>query len=262
MGKGDRHAPVSIPNRYELKYLVPDSVSGQVREALRPYCTLDRFAAAAADHQYTITSLYLDTPSRAFHRAKIERQHYRFKLRIRTYGELSDGPVFFEVKRKIGDIVAKNRALVPRGDWVSRLTGANPRDASSAELDFRSLMDSHGAIPMLLARYSREAWLSSVDDYARVTFDRRLVYQPVSSWDLLGRPGAWLAQDDVTATRMVGRATVLELKATRHVPSWMIGLIRRIGLIRSGYSKYCTGVERLWGDDRLDRFDDRAAIWV
>lgn len=254
-------APPKIPNRYEFKYLIPECLTDPIRQAIAPFCELDKHAVGQPKNQYVITSLYLDTPGREFHRAKAERQSQRFKLRIRTYGIRSDGPVFLEVKRKSGDIIAKNRTMVDRDSWSQGLTSELESSAGHAERDFRSLMDSWGAGPMLLARYHREPWVSVVDDYARVTFDRQLLYQPCHRYDLLGEDNGWLAQDDAIATRGSSTGLVLELKSTVSVPRWMIALARRFDLMRMGYSKYCTGVERVWGSESMMRFTDRAAVF-
>ena len=256
-----KRRPPQIPMRYEAKYLVPEQLTWALREAILPFCRLDKHAEQAPDHQYAICSLYLDTPQREFHQAKVERQQKRLKLRVRTYGELADGPVFFEVKRKVGDLVRKNRALVPREDWMRRLTELLPADASGAERDFRAVMDSKGALPTLLVRYHREAYASVVDDYARVTFDRRLCFQRMDKLQLLGTTGSWIALDDQTNTHGASRQVILELKATLAVPRWMLGIVQRFGLIRTGFSKYCNGVERLWGSSNLLHFGDRTAVW-
>jgi SPX domain protein involved in polyphosphate accumulation len=238
-------APAHIPDRYELKYVIPESMCAPLRAALRPYCELDRFSAATDDKQYCITSLYYDTPTLLFHRTKQAKQLRRFKLRVRTYGIESDGPVFFEVKRKIGDIVAKARARVPRADWSARLRPQTDDGVGAAERDFTSLLSRHDARPTLLARYHREAWVSTIDNYARVTFDRRLLYQPFHRHDLRGDSRCWRSSDDAMTTRGTSRGVVLELKSTVDVPRWMVALIRRFDLARVGFSKYCSGVERV-----------------
>ena len=101
-----------------------------------------------------------------------------------------------EIKVKVGDIVAKARARVPREDWSARLRPTSTEGLGAAERDFTSLLERHGARPTLLARYHREAWVSSVDHYARVTFDRRLLYQACAQHDLRGEQRGWRSSDD------------------------------------------------------------------
>ena len=49
----------------------------------------------------TISSLYLDTPDFRIIRRSLEREVYKEKLRIRTYG---GEKVFFEIKKRFGKI--------------------------------------------------------------------------------------------------------------------------------------------------------------
>lgn len=102
----------------------------------------------------------------------------RFKLRIRSYGD-GDGPVKLEVKRKLRDIIYKTSATVSPDGW------------SAAEL--LQLVESVRALPRILVRYERLAFSSVVDSYVRVTFDRRMICQPVEGLDLQGDPLAWSA---------------------------------------------------------------------
>ena len=39
---------------------------------------------------------------------------------------------------------------------------------------------------------------------------------------------------------------VLELKFTTQVPLWMVNLVRRFGLVRSGYSKYGNSIRAFY----------------
>ncbi|MBN2361641.1 MAG: polyphosphate polymerase domain-containing protein [Deltaproteobacteria bacterium] len=250
--------PLAIPERYEFKYVIPEARARALVEAVAPFCKMDEHAALAPDHQYQIYSLYLDTPGFEFYRAKQWRQKRRLKLRIRSYGA-SDGPVLYEVKRKIGRIVIKSRVFAARENWRQRLLQPLAADASPSERDFRALMDRTGARPVLLVRYAREAYVSMVDSYARITVDRQIAFQACADWELDGDPGRWIAGEGRAAG---GSRVVLELKCTTSVPLWMMALARRFDLQRTGFSKYCTGVERLWGRQSTRRGDERVAVWA
>ena len=253
-----------IPDRYELKYLVPEGITDAVRAAVAPFCAPDPHARDLPGGRYTITSLYLDSPRHEFYRAKSERDFARLKLRVRTYGDESEGPVFIEIKRKYGEIIAKTRVRAPRASWPELLAGAPPADADPVLHDFSALMARYRAGAVLLARYTREPFVSLVDDYARVTFDRELRYQACDRFDLRGEAMAWHQADDRIATKGTRYGAVLELKCTVDVPRWMMGIIRRFDLLRTGYSKYCTGVARIRDAGRavdLSEFLDRVPRW-
>lgn len=238
--------PIAIPDRHELKFVIPEGRVEAVRAAIRPFCELDRHCQAAPGHQYVIESLYLDTPARDLYRVSRERRASRFKLRVRRYGPDADR-IFFEVKNKDRGMIRKLRAKVPARGWAARLEGASPDDASAAELDFGAKLARYLLRPTVLVRYEREAYVSVVDDYARVTFDRNVVCQAHPAFDFEADPCAWLSIDHPGALKRVHHGVVLELKCTLDAPRWMTRLVETLGLRRMGVSKYCNGVESVWG---------------
>ena len=137
------------------------------------------------------------------HHAKENEALNRFKLRVRTYGEPGDSRVFLEVKRKIRGTIVKSRTSVS----LSR-PGARPDlQPATRDLTFKSVergrsgfsnscawrgKSAHG--PVVLIRYTRESYFSRNDRYARVSFDRKLQYQPTAR-GLLGEGGTGSAMD-------------------------------------------------------------------
>ncbi|MGC4114741.1 MAG: polyphosphate polymerase domain-containing protein [Myxococcales bacterium] len=210
--------PLLIPDRHELKFIIPEHQVDSVRAAIRPFCDLDHHCQTAPDHQYVIESLYLDTPRRDLYRVSRERRASRFKLRVRRYGTKSDR-VFFEVKNKDRGMIRKLRAKVPVEGWADRLEGAYAQDAGAAEVDFRARTDRYLLRPTVLVRYEREAYVSLVDDYARVTFDRRVVCQPHETFDFEADPSSWRSIDHGLALKRVRAGVVLELEVHRRRPA-------------------------------------------
>lgn len=234
--------------RLELKYLIDEPTADKVCRDIAPYCQPDAYSAAARSAGaggYPITSLYLDSPGLAFHRAKERGDSDRVKLRIRTYDDVS--PAILEVKRRHADVIDKTRARVPR-DRVESIVLGEPApgdpgtdDARFAE-SFALLSARHGAEPSLRVRYIREAHISDVDDYARVTFDRRIEAQRASSWALDSGRDRWAAFDDHWQPEQRISNVVLEIKCHVSVPLWASDLIRRHQLRRSSFSKYSIGI--------------------
>lgn len=236
--------PHFVPPRRELKYIIPAGLIAPIREFIAPFCVLDPNCAKAADSRYAIISLYFDTRRLLFYRAKEDRDLRRFKLRVRGYP--GSDTVFFEVKRKRDEVIAKARAPVPLGDWQARLCDGPGPLASAQEADFIATWRRFGAEPLLLARYSREAWVSVVDGYARVTFDSQLRWIEHRELTLpLDDNHPWRAEDDPASVGLDKSALVLELKYAEAAPRWMVNLVRTFDLHQTGYSKYCTGVEQL-----------------
>ena len=78
-----------------------------------------------------------------------------------------------------------------------------------------------------------------------------MVVQPWHRLDFDHGPAAWVTADGPTTLGAVRRAVVLELKSTLDVPRWMARLTERLALRRVGVSKYCNGVDRVWGEAAL-----------
>ena len=227
--------------RLELKYLVDEAQAARIRADLEGLCDADREGGAS----YGLMSLYLDSPALAFHRAKLENAHDRFKLRVRAYE--GGGPVFLEVKRKTGDVIRKKRVAVDADGWEDAAAGYGAPlgggARSQAILDeFSRLQALTGAVPRLLVHYLREAWASNVDRYARVTFDRAIRVQDVSSFTLEGEPDAWHPVDGPSLGVGTTSPVILELKCESRLPSWMVALVRRHELVHTAFSKYSNGI--------------------
>jgi SPX domain protein involved in polyphosphate accumulation len=234
--------------RREYKYLMAEALIPPLRQAIAPYCRLDANAAEQPSHQYPIESLYFDTTTLALFRANQRTQVDRFKLRARHYPSVSDGPVFLEVKRRCNDVIHKTRGIVPRQGWaellgepagLSRFGGSN----RSALERFLFLLGTHDARPVMLVSYRREAWVSQVDDYARVTFDRQICSQPHESLSFEPDTLGWRHMDHPAIQRTSASMTVVELKFTSTVPRWMMSLVQRFDLLRQSFSKYGTSIE-------------------
>jgi hypothetical protein len=241
--------PIDVPDRYEFKYLIPDWQVDEVRRAIEPFCVLDPNSARSPNHEYAIQSLYLDTMNRDLYRISRERRARRWKARIRHYD--GSDTVFLEIKNKDHDMVKKPRARIPLPGWVERVHGPSHPEASPAERLFCQRLLRYQLLPTLFVRYLREAWLSTVDSYARVTFDRRVMCQPWSDWSLDADPRNWIALDGTRSMLGVPHGVVLELKCLRAVPRWLSNVTRNAGLPKTRYSKYCKGIERLYARDTL-----------
>jgi hypothetical protein len=229
--------------RREYKYLADEALVTRIRHAIRPFCALDPHAADAPANRYTIESLYLDTPDLALYRANDVELVNRYKLRVRRYPDAPGSPYFLELKSRFHDTIVKSRALVGP-DWARLVSDPFvPRrllgNAPAAER-FVAHVHGIGARPTALVRYTREAWVSAVDDYARVTFDRNIMGQLASAdgWHFEADAKRFRACDDPTSTRDFGALTIVELKFTAHVPRWMTSLVETLDLQRRAFSKY------------------------
>ncbi len=249
--KKSRHASFDVQlDRHEAKYIIPRSLLPEIREFIRPFCSPDPHGKGDPP-QYVITTLQLDSPTLALHHAKTNETTNRFKLRVRTYNTPGESPVFMEIKRKIRGTIVKSRTAIPFSEWgeklikdpVIRLDFTSPKEEVGF-LEFRRLVHEIGARPCVILRYVRESYFGKLDHYSRVTFDRRLQYQPTDSWDSWGRDRRWIPMDSSLAQnkRLPLSGIVLELKTLSDAPHWMIDLVAEFGLERTGNCKYSTAV--------------------
>lgn len=242
---GTERVDVTRFERLELKYLIDEQLARVLQAEIAPYCVADEHNPVSGKG-YDIFSLYLDTPSNTFYRAKLRNEPDRLKLRARTYSPVS--PVHLEVKRKCRDVIEKTRVSVER-EVVERAASGleNPIVDTPSQWGylqrFAYLMTLTGAGPILLVKYEREAYVSAVDRYARVTFDRNVFAQRVHGWDLVGQETAWHSLEADWIADGGPSPVLLELKCETLVPYWMSALIQRHNLRLQGFSKYTRGLE-------------------
>jgi len=235
-------------SRYELKYIIQEPTAHEVRAFSRNHLMPDPYASVANNYSYNIYSVYLDDPGLSLMNQTLDGLKNRFKLRVRFYDNNPNHPVFFEVKRRVNDVIVKVRAKVrrdaadrlmrPFGGWPDRSDLANPDDERSftALSKFCQLRDKLGCGPAVLVAYNREAWCSPEDDSVRVTFDRMLEAAPYHPDDTfqLARNDRWIRP----IMRVPG--IVLELKFTDRFPNWMRQMVQTYNLFRTSMAKYVT----------------------
>jgi hypothetical protein len=239
--------------RYEYKYIIPAALIEPIAMFIRPYCQIDPYSDQEVGKFYTTRTLYLDTADYRTYWDKEDEVPNRFKLRVRTYGTDSRAPVKFEVKQRVNDVFQKSSVATPADVWPALI--ADPGEFSpgftsveqSAFNRFIYLTRTIGASPRMLVKYERRAYRSRVDDYVRISFDRRLRYQPVHTYDLEGQAARWMVNDDSDSLGHTG-GLILELKFTAAAPVWLLDLVRRFELVRRGFSKYCSAVRRTFGE--------------
>ncbi len=263
----------TIIARHEYKYIVAPDLVEPIRRSLRPYCRLDEHAALEKEGFYRITCLYLDDDRYTMFWEGEMGAPVRAQLRIRAYGEDMARPVKLEVKRRIHDLVVKSSVSLACNQWRQSLSApvggavADFGGGQKAVLEQFVLMTrARHARPRMLVRYERQAFRSLIDHYVRITFDRRIMHQPMTAYDLGGLAGRWRAADNSISMAGERSGVVLELKfPASGAPRWLIQLVRSFGLVRAGYSKYGSAVRRhllekeaAWGltpslrDSRLD----------
>lgn len=262
-----------IVERYEMKYVIPRIAVAKIRDFIRPFCKPDPNTRGTPP-EYLITTLQLDTPDYRLHFAKQAEMENRFKLRVRTYGDIGTSPVFAEIKAKLEHTIVKTRAQIPFDVWGRDLVyGVRYPDVFQTEqqeldfLKFRKVVLQTAARPAAVIRYTRESYIGTLDSYVRITFDRKLEYQATDSWTDFGRTGIWRSMDSQTAQGfgLPYSGVVLEVKTLSNVPVWVQELVERFELVRSGNCKYSTAIWREgdfagWPGSSDAQMDEYAAV--
>ncbi len=243
----------TVIERREYKYCIDARTAAGIRAAIQPFCGLDPWAAGDPSRCYTIDSLYFDTSDLSLFWANDHEQVDRIKMRIRGYPHAPNSPLFFEVKRRINDVISKSRGKVSRSQWVDLMRDpAAPIPANITGKDrwaverFMSLARSMHLRPVTLVRYQREPYFSRIDDYARVTFDTHIRAQAMDRLSFDAPDRGWRALDDAVTQRSMSSLIVLELKFTTHVPIWLVNIVHRFGLVRGSFSKYGSSIRAFY----------------
>jgi hypothetical protein len=230
--------------RYELKYLIEEAKALKVRDYVQSYLALDEFGVGTPDFSYPVHSLYLDSSELKTYWHTINGNKNRFKLRLRYYDEKPNSPIFFEVKRRMNEVILKQRAAVRRSAVKEILGGQIPTAAQlmSKEPDhlmsiqrFVELMSSYNAVPKMHIAYMREAWENPNDNAVRVTMDRVVMSAP--------NPTATLPVVSAGGAHCVfGKQVILELKFTNRFPNWFRELVETFNVMQGGAAKYAEGI--------------------
>jgi len=231
--------------RWELKYMIPESVAVAVRGYVASYLKIDEYGMGRPNLSYSIHNLYLDSNDLKIYWGTINGNKNRFKLRLRFYADNPDpaAPVFFEIKRRMNDAILKQRCGVRRPAVEAVLAGQLPEGSEMVSHDARQWaairrfidLSSHlRACPVAHVSYDREAWISPNDNSVRVTFDRNVLISPEFNACLTSR------MDGPTA--VFGPGVILELKFTGRFPDWFADMVRVFGLRHGSASKYADGI--------------------
>jgi len=230
-------------NRYELKYLLPQSVAKQIAQDLRNYLEPDPHSVNGG--QYSVTSLYYDSPDHKAYWDKIEGLKFRRKVRIRVYGDQPVTPesnCFVEIKQRVDKVLQKKRVIIPYAAAL-KLCGsgkacqvAGGRDRAVVQ-EIQYLSETLRLQPSCIVRYNRLAFNGSEYDVGmRVTFDNNLKYRahaltrltPNSADYHYFLPPDW---------------SVMEIKVNNRVPYWLTEFIGKYRCTLRRVSKYCLALE-------------------
>ena len=228
-------------SRFEFKYVIDDRTAMQVSRFLAGYLEPDEHAKRSADNSYPVHSLYLDSPDLVLFKQTAQGLKNRFKLRIRFYDGAPDSPAFLEIKRRVTDVIRKERAGIRRagvellleGRWPDAsylIDEEGPEKTRRALQNFCDLYDTIDGQPCIYVCYVREAYVSPDSDQVRVTFDRQLIGSPFD------RNTCLIPPSQGTVPKVGG--VILEVKFSDRFPPWMQEMSEAFNLQRRSVPKY------------------------
>ena len=240
-----------LRSRHELKYIIRPQEIEEMRKFIEFFCQPDS-EASGDPPTYMVTTLQLDDHKKTLHRAKERKQINRFKLRIRTYGELENWgnePVFFEIKRRLNTIVAKSRCQLTRTTYQDHFhspelpipTFKTPQD-QAVYYEFLRLTRQMDARPQIFIRYWRESWVGRFDPSLRITFDTSIQYRQAQDYQFNTNGTPWRTMDSQTALRSNFPGCVMEIKSSLFLPRWIPLFVKDFNLSRTGFCKYSTAM--------------------
>lgn len=238
--------------RYERKYYLANIKLPELRKRLEPFVEPDTFTGINeyGISEYTVRSIYYDTPFMKYYEEKKEGVELRNKFRIRVYDKEEPNSIaFLEIKKKVGNRIGKHRALIPytsvaeileTGDIEKHLK--NPKHLYDGQ-KFLYHFFKNSLRPLNLVIYEREAYMGKFDKGVRITFDknvRTVIYPRLDK--IFDEDGAKYLSDD---------CFVLEIKYHDEIPVWALSIIEEFKLNLKAISKYADGLDKHLENKRI-----------
>lgn len=227
-----------IFKRYEMKYMINLEQLALIKSAMTECMIADVHGKS------TVCSLYFDTPDYLLARRSMEHPLYKEKLRLRSYGTVSeDSTVFVELKKKYASVVYKRRlaldyrtaeSYLKMGSRSRNSKGVSPKCKTASDLQICREIDYvlsayRNLSPAVLLTYEREAYYGRDDHDFRITFDRNILWRDYSLCLNSGIFGIPLVTDD---------QILMEVKTTGAIPLWLVRILSSNHIYKTSFSKY------------------------
>ena len=243
--------------RYELKYTVSEMTAAKIRDYIHNICVQDP-NTPVGQKGYVVNNLYFDTPDMRFYTDTKFRKMTRYKPRVRFYGDQVDEFIWPEIKYRHDSIIWKRRQPLRSEKWPE-LFAVQPSENRYPQIksgidSFKEMIYWHNASPTVHVRYFREAYVSTLEEYGRITFDRRLSYCPLyGSIDLRQREQEMIYYDDPVTTVSNCSYLIMEIKVETLMPYWVVNMIKQFQLEQRPFSKYCYSIDHMLGNTPSER---------
>ena len=211
--------------RYETKYLITPAQYEALKRGMAGRTAPDRYP------RYTISNLYFDTPTFQLIRDSLEKPEYKEKLRLRSYGRVTeDQTVFLEMKKEFNGVVFKRRIDLPLREARAYLEeGVRPANDNQICREIDWMRRCYDLSPVVFIAYDRETFSGTEDPELRITFDTNVRWR---TGDLD------LSRSDRGEPLDLGGKILLEIKFPGVAPFWLSRLLSEQNVRRTSISKY------------------------
>jgi len=239
--------------RFEFKYVIEEARAVAIADFVSSFLRPSEHNGSGPIRGHPVISLYLDSADHFFFRQAYTGHKNRMKLRIRFYDDEWQRPAFLEVKRRLSEVILKERAMISRegvrqilnAGWPDRpyfadcthlLHGKRREDVSDDFWRFANIVRARGAI---YVSYFREIWEAPDDAELRITLDREI---RGSRYDGSGRlqvpKRGWQPYLPPYLAPFRRDGVILELKFDNRAPNWMFDLVKIFNLRQTPVCKY------------------------
>jgi len=249
--------PIEIFKRREQKYVITLDQYYELIQQLAPYTRVDKYGE---NGEYTVSSLYFESPDHTIYYETKNKLKFRQKLRLRVYNNTElNGTSFFEVKQKHKKVVNKRRMVLPLSEAyryldlstdqsLDNITTSNKQVLKEIE-HFRNHYQLH---PEMIVSYDRQALHGLYDDELRLTFDLNLRCR---NYDLALEHGPY------GKNFIDPNIVILEVKVNDSIPLWLTRILQELNCEQRGASKFCTSIEFL-ADHQVGNLTEREVITI
>lgn len=216
---------IRIFKRTEKKYMISREQKSLLMEIISQNLIEDQYPHS------TITSLYLDTPSRLLVRRSIEGGPYKEKLRLRGYGRVSeDSTVYLELKKKYKGTVYKRRSAMTLKEAKDYFESEVMPEESQINHELDYSMHLYGMPkPYIAIIYERDAYVAKEADDLRITFDSGIRYATENLFSSFGGEGIKILPNDMI---------IMEIKTEGAMPLWLSHTLDKMKIFPCSFSKY------------------------
>lgn len=220
--------------RYEMKFMLTQVQFDTLIPLLLEYMNPDDHCRNGKE--YSIYNIYYDTHDNNLIRHSLSKPYYKEKLRLRSYTIPTslDDQVFLELKKKIGGIVNKRRAVLTLKDAYDFIRlGKCPAPTNDlnqqvvSEIEY--FLSCNDVYPAVYIGYKRMALFGKEDKDFRVTFD----------YDILTRRKDLGLEKGSYGNPLLEKGQVLmEVKISSAVPMWLSRTLSDLRIYKTNFSKY------------------------